>query len=310
MELSDLRVFLAVIDAGGVTHAAKRLHRVQSNVTARIRKLEQDLGQPLFRRAGRRLQLTPAGEQLQDYARRLLTLAAEARDALQDAAPRGLLRLGSMESTAAVRLPAPLAEFHRRHPAVQVELSTGSPREMVGRIEAGALDAALMAEAFGGDGDDALARLASLPLFDEELVLVTAVSHPPVRRPADLRQRSLLVFHPGCPYRQRLEAWLASGGVAAERMVELGSYHVALGCVAAGMGVALMPRSVLAGVSEAGVRLHRLPPPFRSAMTILVWRRDQPQAKIRALGAVLLAAGGSVKRKGRLAPASGKEMSP
>ncbi|WP_370154879.1 LysR family transcriptional regulator [Ferrovibrio sp.] len=299
MELSDLRVFLAVIEAGGVTRAAARLHRVQSNVTARIRKLEDSVGQPLFRRAGRRLALTPAGEQLQDYARRLLALAAEAQDALQDAAPRGLLRLGAMESTAAVRLPGPLAEFHRRHPAVQVELSTGSPRDMLGRIAAGALDAALMTEAFAGDeaAGAALARMATLPLFTEELVLVTAASHPPVRRPADLRQRSLLVFHPGCPYRQRLETWLATGGVPAERLVELGSYHVALGCVAAGMGVALMPRSVLAGVSESGVRLHRLPPPFRSATTLLVWRHDQPQAKVRALAAVLEESAG--KRKGR-----------
>src|SRR5690554_6583159 len=107
MELSDLHVFRTVVEAGGITHAAKRLHRVQSNVTARIRKLEEDLQVQLFVRESRRLQLTPAGRTLLGYADQLLGLAARAREALHDTTPRGLLRIGTMESTAGVRLPAP-----------------------------------------------------------------------------------------------------------------------------------------------------------------------------------------------------------
>src|SRR3982750_2248637 len=94
MDLSDLRVFRAVVREGGVTRAAERLHRVQSNVTTRVRQLEDDLGTTLFVREGKRLHLTPAGQTLLGYADRLLALADEARDAVQDPRPRGVFRLG------------------------------------------------------------------------------------------------------------------------------------------------------------------------------------------------------------------------
>lgn len=283
MDLSDLLIFRTVVEAGGITAAANRLHRVQSNVTARIQKLEEDLGTALFTRAGKRLQITPAGRTLLDYAHRLLALADEARAALQEnAAPRGLLRLGTMESTAGVRLPGPLSEYHRRYPAVRVELQTGSPRDLITRLFANDSDAALVAEPVSD------ARLATLAVFDEELVLVTARDHPAVRRPADLREGSILAFHPGCPHRERLERWFGQGGREIARTVELASYHVMLGCVAAGMGVALMPRSVLAGFVERDrLREHRLAPPFQRARTLLVWRKDQPQANVMALAAIL-----------------------
>ena len=117
---------------GGVTRAAERLHRVQSNVTTRVRQLEDDLGVQLFIRSGKRLHLAPAGQVLLGYADRLLDLAQEARGAVQDAKPRGLFRLGAMESTAAVRLPAPLSDYHLRYPEVTLncapEIHSSSPQ--------------------------------------------------------------------------------------------------------------------------------------------------------------------------------------
>src|SRR5215813_9465637 len=102
MDLTDLDIFRAVVQAGGVTRAAERLNRVQSNITTRVRQLEEELGVDLFIREGKRLHLSPSGQILLDYADRLLDLAQEAREALHDEKPRGLLRLGSMESTASV----------------------------------------------------------------------------------------------------------------------------------------------------------------------------------------------------------------
>ena len=116
MDLSDLKIFTAVVREGGVTRAAEHLHRVQSNVTTRIRQLEDDIGVSLFIREGKRLHLSPAGQVLLDYADRLLALADEARNAGQDPRPRGIFRLGAMESTAAVRLPGPVSAYHRVYP--------------------------------------------------------------------------------------------------------------------------------------------------------------------------------------------------
>ena len=109
----------------------------QSNVTTRIRQLEAHLGVPLFVREGRRLSLAPAGAVLSDYAERLLELADQARAAVADAAPRGRLRLGSMESTAAARLPTRLAAFHQRYPDVQLELHTGATALLLAQLRAG-----------------------------------------------------------------------------------------------------------------------------------------------------------------------------
>ncbi len=146
MDLAELRIFKAVVEEGGITRAAERLHRVQSNVTTRIKQLEDDLGVQLFLREGKRLHLSPAGRTLLPYAERLLDLAEDARASVLDAAPRGVFRLGAMESTAAVRLPGPLADYHGRYPEVTIELRTGNPGQLAALILAGDLDAALVAE--------------------------------------------------------------------------------------------------------------------------------------------------------------------
>jgi len=283
MELSDLHVFRTVVHAGGVTRAADRLHRVQSNVTARVKKLEEELGVALFLREGKRLQLSSAGKTLLEYADRLLALAEEARDALHDSRPRGVLRLGSMESTAAARLPAPLSAFHERYPEVAVELHIGAPRELTAQVLAGTLDAALVADPVSDP------RLDSVAAFEEALVLVTEAGHPPIGTPRDIQKRTLLAFHPGCPHRKRLEDWFARYGVPAERVVEMASYHAILGCALAGMGVALMPRSVLDTYTErARLTVNPLTGKFGTSRTYLVWRKEAPQARIAALAELLL----------------------
>src|SRR5689334_82357 len=145
MELSDLTVFRTVVQTGGITRAAEKLNRVQSNVTTRIRQLEEQLGVELFIRVGKKLHLSPAGKVLLDYADRLLTLANEAQEAVHDTEPRGLFRLGAMESTASVRLPAPLSQYCRSYRDVTLELRTGNCQELTGLVLRGEIDAALTA---------------------------------------------------------------------------------------------------------------------------------------------------------------------
>jgi DNA-binding transcriptional LysR family regulator len=282
MDLSDLHIFRTVAEAGGVTRAATLLRRVPSNVTTRIRQLEEDLGVALFLREHKRMQVSPAGQTLLDYARRLHALAEEARAAVAGGKPQGTLRLGAMESTAATRLPALLAQLQRRHPDVQVELRTGNPREMGAWLLAGELDCALVTEPVSDE------RLDSCPAYVEELVLVGPPGHAPIRTPRDLPRGTLLAFEPGCPHRARLEDWCARGGVAPARLIELGSYHAILGCCVAGMGVALMPKRVLDTYSErARLSEHPLKGDFRRVRILLAWRRDALQPKVAALAALL-----------------------
>ena len=240
MELRELETFRAVVEAGGVVRAASRMHRAQSSVTVRIRQLEVSLGVKLFERDGRALRLTAAGDVLLQYANRLLDLADEARGAVRLGSVCGRLRLGAMESVAASRLPGPLAEFHGCYPDVMVELQTAPSRELITRLLAGALDAAIV----GDEVDDA--RFASLPLYQEELVLVAAAGCPLPQHPKRLDGTTLLVFQgQGCAYRRRFEQWLQSLRVVPSRVLEFGSYHAILASAAAGVGASLIPLSVL-----------------------------------------------------------------
>ncbi|MQA18680.1 LysR family transcriptional regulator [Rugamonas rivuli] len=285
MELSALRIFKAVAEEGSVTLAASRLNRVQSNVSARLTQLEDSLGVALFLRSGRKLQITAEGSRLLAYADRLLQLADEAQAAVQpDQKPSGQLRIGSMETTAAARLPHALAAFHRKHPHVELMLDTAPTDQLLEGVLKHRLDVALVA------GPVPHTELACLPAFEEELVLITCHDHLPVASPQDVARRNLLVFRSGCTYRRRLEAWFAEGDVAPARVSEFGTYEAILGCVAAGMGVAIMPKEILNQRKLARtIRQHALPPHITQVETLLVWRKDVLHHPARSAFAEILA---------------------
>lgn len=265
-----------------MTRAAEKLHRVQSNVTTRVRQLEEDLGVKLFIREGKRLHLSPAGQTLMGYADRLLDLAQDAREAVQDSKPQGTLRLGSMESTAAVRLPAPLSVYHERYPEVTLELRTGNPQQLARAVLEGELDAALVAEPIAD------APFDKFLVYREELVLIAAADQPPIESASGDAPRTLLAFENGCPHRKRLEDWYSSQGELPERVIELGSYHAMIGCTVAGMGVSLLPKSVLDGFPEKKrLSAHKLPPGQDYAETVLIWRKGAQSPKIDAIIEVL-----------------------
>ena len=283
MNLSDLQIFRTVVEAGGITRAAERLHRVQSNVTTRIRQLEEKLGTELFVREGKALNLSPAGRALLPYAERLLALAAEARNAVRDGAPRGPFVLGAMESTAAVRLPGPLSRFVREHPEVRLSLQTGNPTQLATGLLAGRLDAALVT------GPLPAGPFEKRQVFSEELVIVAAAGHPPLDGKNSPLPSAMIVFEAGCPHRARLERWYAQKNAIPARMIEISSYHAMLGCVAVGMGISLVPLSVLTTFPERKhLSLHALPAGDKHCVIDLIWRKEAVaprmiQALVKAL---------------------------
>jgi len=277
MELSALKIFKTVAEEGSVTQAAARLHRVQSNVSARLTQLEESLGVTLFHRSGRRMLITPEGTRLLEYADRLLQLADEAQASVKGSQePAGQLRIGSMETTAAARLPRVLGAFHRKYPQVDLMLDTGPTDYLVQAVLNHKVDVALVAAPIERP------ELLQTPVFMEELVLITDALQGPVSKPADVARRSLLGFRSGCSYRRRLEWWFADAGIAPTRVSEFGTYEAIIGCVAAGMGVAMMPREVLKRRDLGrNVQMHDLPPEVAEVQTVLVWRRDIPHHAAR-----------------------------
>jgi DNA-binding transcriptional LysR family regulator len=258
MEFSTLEIFHAVATQQSVTRAARHLARVQSNVTTRVKHLEEELDVQLFSRSGRRMTLTPKGQQMLVYAQRLLSLAEEARQAMKPEQAADRLRIGAMESTAAARLPGLLSAYHSRWPQIAMDISIGTSRSLVEDVLSDRLDCAFVAEAaFPGAADPATPfagrGLQANRAYTEEMLLVLPPNHPPVKHPRDIRLNTVAVFPGGCAYRSVLERWLGHTGNTghthsrdqAWSTLELASYHAILASVAAGSCFALCPRSVL-----------------------------------------------------------------
>ncbi|HVE54110.1 MAG TPA: LysR substrate-binding domain-containing protein [Ramlibacter sp.] len=283
IDLDSLDIFRTVVQEGGVIRAAHKLNRVQSNVTTRIKQLEQRLGRTLFRKQGRGLVLSPEGELLLSYAQRLFRLADEAESELKSGRAMGVLRIGSLESTAGSRLAPVLARFHRQHPGVVVELATGTTGALLQRVANFELEGAFVSEPFTPG------ILSSRKVFEEELVLITPRDVQGVRRAADLSGMTLIAFAQGCSYRKRVEDWLGAAAVLPARTLEFASYQGMIACVAAGTGFAVVPRSLLATL-RAGqdVRQHELPARVRRSHTHLVWN-GTPSTSLQRLQEVLAA---------------------
>ena len=283
MDLAALRIFKTVVEQGGINRAAKKLHRVPSNVTTRVKQLETQLGTQLFARTGRRLEVSPAGRILLTYATQLLRISSEAEAALRGGEPRGTLRIGALESTSATRLPPVLSKYHLKYPKVQLELVTGTSGALVSRLHSQDIEAAFVAEPFNAIG------LEGQVAFAEQLVLITPKSFRRVRSPKDIGNCTVIAFATGCSYRRRLETWLGSGKVAPDRIMEFQSYHAIVACVAAGCGIAIVPRSVIE-ITRGGreVIASPLPSEIANARTHLVWRSGDHSAALDAMKSLVL----------------------
>lgn len=296
MNFADLQVFKTVVEEGGIVRAAQRLHRVPSNVTTRIKHLEETVGMELFHRDRQRLHLSPSGELLLGYAERLIRLSEEAQHVVSGAAPQGALKLGSLESTTASRLPALLAEYHKRFPDVRLELTTGTNDALLKAVAERRVDAAFIAE------PPPEQTIAFMPVFRERLTLISSPEHAPIRHPRDVQGETIIAFPEGCGYRRVLQRWLGKQSLAAARVMDLSSYHAIVAMAAAGAGVALVPEAVLDTMPQAKVQRHAIPKAHSEVVTPLVWRAGEVSPPVLALRELV----GGMTRKPRKAAAGAR----
>jgi DNA-binding transcriptional LysR family regulator len=228
-DLELLRTFVSVVDAGGFTRAGERVHRTQSTVSQQVRRLEEDVGQPLLNRTGKDVTPTEAGERLLSYARRLLALAEEARDVLARPGNEGAVRLGIPEDFAAYRLAKLLATFSRSHPGLRLDVKADQSVYLRRDLERGELDLALLKRAVGEkDG------IASWP---ERVHWVTRKPHP--IDPA-VRSVPLIGFPAGCLYRARAIHAIESAGRAWHMAYTSSNLAGIQAAVAAGLGLSIL----------------------------------------------------------------------
>ncbi|GLR94333.1 MULTISPECIES: LysR substrate-binding domain-containing protein [Bradyrhizobium] len=229
LDLELLRSFVSVVEAGGFTRAGARVHRTQSTVSQQIKRLEEDVGQLLLHRDGKDVRPTEAGERLLSYARRLLSLAEEARDVLRQPDSEGAIRLGIPEDFAAYRLPKLLGAFSRSHPGLRLDVRADQSKHLARDLERGELDLALYKREAGGK--DAIA------VWPERVHWVTSKSHP---IDVDAPSVPLIGFPLGCLYRAGAIHALETAGRAWHMAYSSSNLAGIQAAVAAGMGLSIL----------------------------------------------------------------------
>lgn len=265
MELVALRTFQTVVEEGGILAASRKLNTVQSNVTNRIRRLEEELGAELFFRKGRGLELAPSGRVLLDYARRMLLLERQTSAAVRQVGENvGELRIGAMETFAALHLPSALKAVRAEHPRLELRVVTNTSAQLTDKVLTHKLDCAFIA------GPVIHPELEFTELVVEELVQISAKGANPVLQP-------LILFREGCAYRSRALAWQRATGHAVADAMEFGTLEGILGCVAVGLGWTLMPRRVVEQSPHAAdLIVETLPAEISQVPTGMIHLRAAP----------------------------------
>ena len=284
MELSDLTIFCAVVEMGGISPAAHALNRVPSNITSRVKKLEAELNTDLFIREKNRLRPSPTGEQFFTHAKEILAMAESAVLQINNTTPSGRLRLGSIEAVAASRLSDVLMDFHQTYTEVELEVTTSPTGTLIEQVIDGQLDLALVSDPPQDQ------RLQITPVFSETLVLVSSLRNEDINSPLDLGHNpTLLGFSTQCVYRTRLVNWVKQADLH-PKIVEINSYTALLNCVTAGMGVGFVPEKLLTVYPfKDGIKTHPLPTAIGTTTTNLIWRKDSVKSSMEAFKNILMA---------------------
>lgn len=271
MDLQVLRFYVTVAQEGGFTAASEKLHYAQSNLSTRIRQLEEELGEELFYRHKRGVSLTAKGKIFYDYANRILQLSDEAVTAIRDMDhARGTLTIGSVEATALGDLPQFLSAYHREFPDVTLSLTTDMNDVFIGQVLSRKLDGAFVAES------PAHHELAEVFVKKERLTLVRSAQDSEVDIWELLEKEPLITFPEGSIFRRRLELLLSSREIHyADRLVFLNSLGAMIGNIIAGIGIGYLPESIVETYIKQGL-MKRFPieDPYADLRVVFIYRRD------------------------------------
>lgn len=275
MELRNLQTFSKVCETMSFSRAAEELGYAQSTVTAQVAQLEEELGVPLFDRSGKRFRLNAKGEELLAYANRLTALADEARASVSDdRTPRGLLRLGTVDSLGTALLPAVLREYLLACPQVRVQVLTGSTREILEMLRQGRIDLMLTLDEKLHDPD-----LVCAWEREEDILFLCAPGHPFAGKEISLAQaveENLLLTEQRCNYRGALERTCTTECLPLRSSLEVGNTSMILEYTKQNMGLSLLPRLIAQEALKEGSLATFSVREFQLTMSIqLVYRQSK-----------------------------------
>ncbi|WP_330261444.1 LysR family transcriptional regulator [Streptomyces sp. NBC_00539] len=283
MEMRQLRYFVTVAQEANFTRAAARLHLAQPGLSAQVRQLERELGQPLLDRSGGSVTLTEVGEAVLPYARAALAAADAVRRTVEEFTGllRGQVAIGFVSGALghAFDLPSVLAGFHDDHPQVEIALTEDTSERMLAALHRGELDIAVI----GLAREDSPPGISLHVVIDEPVVVAAAPDHPVLALGgreglalAELRDRPLISLPRGTGLRGVLERACAQAGFRPRVAFEAAAPRVLAQLAARGLGVAVVPALEAGAAAAFGVRTREITAPGLRARVALAWRTDGP----------------------------------
>jgi DNA-binding transcriptional LysR family regulator len=241
MDLRQLEIIRAIADSGSFTAAGAKLHVSQSAISRQILLLEEELGEPVFHRIGRRIRITPAGEALLQLSHRVFQDLQDTVSAISDKQEslNGTMRLVGGMTVCLYVFPALLAEVRRIHPHLDLKITVGSAERSIAMLRSGAGDLGLITLPIDA------ADLVSLPVIEEELLLVTYPTHPFAKKktitPADLTQQHFILFETGSITRKLVEEFFSRERIKPEIVMETENVEIIKAMVRNGLGISIIP---------------------------------------------------------------------
>jgi DNA-binding transcriptional LysR family regulator len=308
MELRHLRTLEAIARHGSFTRAAEELHLAQSALSQQVRRLEAELGVEVLRRTSRQVHVTPAGQVVLDYAKRVLSEVDGLQSELQQLTGvlSGRVSIGAMWPTGNFHLPRVLGEFHEDHPGVEIHMIEDTADRMLDMLRTDELDLAFASVDPDRLGDE----FAATVLFEEQILVAVAPGHPLAERDHvtfdELAGETLIAYRDGSELRRRLEWAMGESGVMPRNSFYCTEMAAVRALASHGLGVAVLPQSIVAQEGPPIVGLPIGPKPLTWPVAI-VWRgrRRQPPAAKAFLALTLEAASDqqATRAKKRLAAA-------
>lgn len=275
MNTHDLKIFEAVAAHGSFTKAAEAMFTVQSNVTARIKNLEEEFGAGLFTRTSRKVALTGAGETLMHYSKQIDHLVQEAKkDIKKSNQVSGHLKIGCIETTMAFKVPDILARFTEAYPDIDLEFKSEMRSELISEVINYKLDAAFVSAPVN------IPELEQLHIKDEQLVIFASANAPELKVILGSQPVKIVVFDQGCVFRARLESWLNSKGIIQYKSTVLNSLEGIVNFVEAGLGISILPAELISQYYPGRkLKTFTLNKELGTMSTVLIFRKNVPQSR-------------------------------
>ncbi len=271
MDINDLKIYKMVAEEENISKTSIKSGFAQSTITNKIKKMENHFGTSFFYRNVTGVKLTPQGKDFLEYADKIINIFDEAEKGIKyKDVPSGTIKIGSMETTAAIRLPEILMNYSLAFPDVDLFIETGPTEVLIEKINNGDLEGAFVAEI------ESTNFLNKINFFKEELFIVGKNSFSREK----IEDSNIVTFKKGCSYRNQFQKWMAEEEINYRRVLEFGSLEAILGCVRAGLGYTVLPLSVIDKMGlDKDLKIKKIPKEFGELDTVFVYKKNLSETK-------------------------------